>query len=650
MRPAFWLHRIPLRYLISGLLTILAAVIFLYTIKVYVPVANGRLEAGEIEEITREFTFMQRHFERELLKDEIEEVQQEVSSLGANPSREFAILLDENDRVIAATRIGWVGRQVDGVLPGLFDEAELRKVRERYKGSALFSEGRRRLTGYFPVGLGAAKYELRPSRVGVLIMRHDLGPEKAVLKANIERHLIEIFIILGLLTLIIWLILHVSLTMPIKELKQAASRLASGDLEARTGFSGENEISAIGKGFDLMAERIGRTQRSLSEASERLREAQEIARIGSFELMPETGRLAVSDELRAILGLPYCGLAATGDFLGIVHPDDRELAERFFSSGMPEGFDLRLRCVHGLKTVHVKARRGQGEGPGMRVLGTMQDISERKAAEEESRRMLSQLIQANKMSSIGTLASGIAHEINNPNNFIIFNSVLIADSWEDCMEILEKHYREHGDFTIGGLPYSEMKELMPDLLDGILEGSRRIKGIVQDLKDFSRVDRTGLEGSFEVNRAVLSSCSILRNQIDRYTERFEVRCSDGLPLVKGSLQKIEQVIINLIMNALQALPEKSRGVIVETMAGSGEVFISVVDEGAGMSRDIIDRITEPFFTTKLGSGGTGLGLSISYTIVKEHGGTLEFSSEPGKGTRALVKLPSAAAALSGGGA
>ena len=193
-----------------------------------------------------------------------------------------------------------------------------------------------------------------------------------------------------------------------------------------------------------------------------------------------------------------------------------------------------------------------------------------------------------------------------------------------------------------------MKELMPDLLNGVIEGSRRIKGIVQDLKDFSRVDRTGLDGSFEVNRAVLSSCSILRNQIDRYTEKFEVRCSDGLPQVKGSLQKIEQVIINLIMNALQALPDKSRGVVVETALKGDGVLISVMDEGAGMGRDVMDRITEPFFTTKLGSGGTGLGLSISYNIIKEHGGTLEFSSEPGKGTMAIVKLPPAELAVSGG--
>jgi signal transduction histidine kinase len=111
------------------------------------------------------------------------------------------------------------------------------------------------------------------------------------------------------------------------------------------------------------------------------------------------------------------------------------------------------------------------------------------------------------------------------------------------------------------------------------------------------------------------------------------------------MQRIEQVIINLLLNALQSLPDRKSGVKLTTFhdANSGTVNIKVRDEGAGMSKEVLERITEPFFTTKLTSGGTGLGLSISYSIVREHGGTLEFSSEPGHGTSAEIKLPSAAA-------
>lgn len=251
---------------------------------------------------------------------------------------------------------------------------------------------------------------------------------------------------------------------------------------------------------------------------------------------------------------------------------------------------------------------------------------------------------------MGTLASGGAHEINNQNNFIMFNSGLIADTWKDASAILDESVRERGDLIIGGMPYAEMRDLMPELLEGITEGSRRIKSIVEMLKDFSRNDRDGLEGAVDVNRVVSAACALLRNQIDKHTDRFEAECAECLPMVRGSMQRIEQVVINLVLNALQALPGRDRGVKVSTFhdAAPGTVNIEVKDEGAGMSKEVLERITEPFFTTKLTSGGTGLGLSISYSIVREHGGTLEFSSEPGKGTAAIIRLPSAEAAESDG--
>lgn len=278
------------------------------------------------------------------------------------------------------------------------------------------------------------------------------------------------------------------------------------------------------------------------------------------------------------------------------------------------------------------------------VLCTVRDLTELLRMEEESRYIQSKLIHANKMTSIGTLASGVAHEINNPNNFILFNSTLLSDAWKDAARILERYYRDNGDFSLGGLPYSEMSEVVPELLSGITDGSRRIKGIVDNLKDFSRKDKAGLEGSFDVNRAVMASVSILSNQISKYTDSFEVDCAKELPKVKGSGQKIEQVVINLVLNALHALADKKKRVTVATRQDEGRVLVEVRDEGTGMTSDVLDRVMEPFFTTKSDRGGTGLGLSISYSIIKEHGGTLEFDSAPGIGTTARISLPAAAPA------
>jgi hypothetical protein len=276
------------------------------------------------------------------------------------------------------------------------------------------------------------------------------------------------------------------------------------------------------------------------------------------------------------------------------------------------------------------------------VYCSFRDITEKIRMKEEARFVQTKLIHVNKMTSLGMLASGIAHEINNPNNLIMFNAPLISEAWQDSLQILTEYYRENGDFSVGGLLFSEMKELMPRLISGIGDGSLRIKNIVDNLKDFTRQEKAVMNGLVDLNKVIKTSVSILNNQIRKYTEKFVLACDKNLPPVKGSAQQLEQVIINLIMNSLQALPDKKCGIWVSTAFDNEELRYAVIkvrDEGAGMSREVLDRIMEPFFTTKLDTGGTGLGLSISCSIIKEHQGSLEFESRTGEGTTATIRLP-----------
>ena len=275
------------------------------------------------------------------------------------------------------------------------------------------------------------------------------------------------------------------------------------------------------------------------------------------------------------------------------------------------------------------------------VYCSISDITEKIRLEEEVRTSQARLIHANKMTSLGMLVSGIAYEINNPNNFISFNSALLAEAWKDAAPILSEYHREHGEFSLGGLPFSEMSEAAPKLFLGLSEGSRRINAIVNNLKDFAREDAIGVHGRIDINRLIQDALSILSHHIHKFTDNFKLTLAENLPLAGGNAQQIEQVVINLIMNALQALPDKSSGVLVGTAfdSGSGCLVIKVWDEGNGMSKRVLERAIEPFFTTRLDRGGTGLGLSISASILKEHNGSLEFESAPGKGTTATVKLP-----------
>ncbi|MBI5074660.1 MAG: PAS domain-containing sensor histidine kinase [Nitrospirae bacterium] len=272
---------------------------------------------------------------------------------------------------------------------------------------------------------------------------------------------------------------------------------------------------------------------------------------------------------------------------------------------------------------------------------SFRNITDRLRLEEEARLLQAKLIQMNKMSSLGMLVSGIAHEINNPNHFILANAQMVSDAWKDAANVLADHYREHGDFPLGGVPYTEMRYIMPRLLTAMSEGSERIRSIIDNLKDFSRLGRSALDAAVDINEVMAAAAALLGSQTEKFTDHFEVRENADLPLVKGNKQQLEQVVINLIMNALQSLRNRSSKVIVSSGHGkeADMILIEVKDEGVGMTQEVLSHIVEPFYTTRIDEGGTGLGLSISYSIIREHQGTLTFFSEPGSGTTATISLP-----------
>jgi PAS domain S-box-containing protein len=272
---------------------------------------------------------------------------------------------------------------------------------------------------------------------------------------------------------------------------------------------------------------------------------------------------------------------------------------------------------------------------------TLRDITEKLRIRKERNALQAKLLQANKMTAIGTLASGIAHEINNPNNYILSNAQFLTDMWQDLKVVLREYAAEYGDFSLGGLPYREAVDDLPRLIEGMAEGAHRIKNIVTNLKDFARQDETTRHRPIDLNKAIEAALVILANKIKRHTVHFFRNLAPDLPPVMGNFQKIEQVIINLVINALQSLPGKHLGVYLSTTCetATGRVLITVRDQGEGMPEDIRNRILEPFFTTRQKIGGTGLGLSICYAIVSEHHGTLDFQSEPGRGTTVTLMLP-----------
>ena len=194
---------------------------------------------------------------------------------------------------------------------------------------------------------------------------------------------------------------------------------------------------------------------------------------------------------------------------------------------------------------------------------------------------------------------------------------------------------------LAGLRYTQMREELPEMLDEMLEGARRIKRIVEDLKDFARREDSPRHEPVDLNAIVRTAARLLDARIRKATRRFELALAEPLPRVLGNAQRIEQVVVKLLLNACEALPDADRAirVVTEYAREAGAARVAVHDEGVGIPPANLGRLTDPFFTTKRDQGGTGLGLSVSAAIVKEHGGTLEFRSPPGAGTTVVLTLP-----------
>lgn len=269
------------------------------------------------------------------------------------------------------------------------------------------------------------------------------------------------------------------------------------------------------------------------------------------------------------------------------------------------------------------------------------EIEARKRAAEELEINQMQLVQADKMASLGYLVSGIAHELNNPNGLILLNLPVLIESFEDAVPILDTHFRTNGDFMLGGLRYSRMRTEIPLMLDETREAARHIRSIVDDLKDFGRQSDDAQREPSSLNTLVENALRLVKKTFETATNNGTVIYGMDLPAINVNPQRVEQVIINLVLNACQALRSPDEGIKITTERDplSGRVVLTISDEGCGIAEEHLPHLTDPFFTTRRTSGGTGMGLSVSAGIVKAQNGNLEFSSELGIGTIVRLSFP-----------
>jgi PAS domain S-box-containing protein len=326
----------------------------------------------------------------------------------------------------------------------------------------------------------------------------------------------------------------------------------------------------------------------------------------------------------------------------------------------------RKRAEAELRTAHLAAEQLVKERTHELVeakAALEEDVARRQVIEEQMQQRLKeitelntrlhnvhgQLIQNEKLASIGQLAAGVAHEINNPIGYVFSNFGTLQTYLQDLLRLIDAFVAAEP-----GLSSEEMrqemaalrKEIDLDYLKGDIialmnesrEGIERVRKIVQDLKDFSHVDASADWQWADLHRGLESTLNVVNNEIKYHAD--VIREFGTLPRVQCLPSQLNQVFMNLLVNAAHAMEGHERGTItVRTGTREDQIWIEVSDTGCGIPPDVINRIFDPFFTTKPVGKGTGLGLSLSYGIIQKHHGELKVCSTPGEGTTFHITLP-----------
>jgi signal transduction histidine kinase len=267
--------------------------------------------------------------------------------------------------------------------------------------------------------------------------------------------------------------------------------------------------------------------------------------------------------------------------------------------------------------------------------------SQQRHVEEALKESQQQLHHAQKMETLGTLVAGVAHEINNPINLIMYNLPLIQKIWSDLLPVLMEKKERVPHQKFGGFTYEFLEDNLTQLVADMDMAANRVAKIVSDLKNFSKQSNVAEKSTMQVNAAVKNAIRLAQTTLRKSGVRIQPDLDENLPLIKGNLQSIEQIILNIIINAIQAIDHMDGIIRITTgfQRKDARICLQITDNGSGISDAIADKLFLPFVTDKKAEGGTGLGLSVTYGLVQAHGGDISFETREGNGTTFTVLFP-----------
>ena len=601
----------------------LSAVNLLY----HVPKAEREAEEDSSKRLAQEMSRLQSTLEYLLLKGDMPAAQHEIAVLAHNHDVTFAAMTDDRNKVIATTRLAWLGQPIAEVLPQFDLEQAARESGQRRAGITSDASGKE-LLGHAGVLMGGAGDAIRPSRTGSVFLGYDLGRYKAEARAQVVQQSLYWAGWVTALALAMWLVFHFLLTRRTARLVDAAEQIASGNLAARSALSGGDELGRLGRAFDAMALKVAHTQTRLHEDIARREQAEEALRaseeqyhsmfdasIDGLTLWNAAGEVVdANPALCRMYGYGDGEICAMQPH-GWKGPSYRPEFLQAVASGMPLSQEVTdLRKDGSVLEVEVHGVPMQYRGKP-HVLTITRDVTEKKRSAQQLARQKESLHQRQKLVALGSLLAGVAHELNNPLSVVVARAVLLEEQGDQATRAAAEKIRT---------------------------AAERCARIVRTFLAMARQQRPE-RGPVAVNEVVSAALDMTGYTLKTSGVDVTLDLADDIPPILADADQLHQVFLNLVINAQQALQDRPapRSLRIETRfdPAADAVRIKVADNGPGIPEHLRARIFEPFFTTKPTGLGTGVGLAVSLGVVEAHGGTMSVDCPGEGGTVFSVVLP-----------